>query len=147
MTNLLLKNIKDLSYIINNISKSTFFADDTSIKFSNSDSTDHATEFVMTFDKINLWLAINSLSLNLNKTNFVHFAAKSNTKLYINVYFEYIQLNNIYNITFFGLIIDSTLSWKKQIEQLASNLSSAGYSIRSLKSIMSQKSLRIIFYS
>jgi len=101
----------------------------------------------MTFNKINLWFAINSLSLNLNKTNFVYFTAKSNTKLDINVYFEYIQLNNIYNIKFLGLIIDNTLSWKKQIEQLASNLSSAGYSIRSLKSIMSQKSLRKICYS
>jgi len=102
--------IKDLPDIINNISKSTLFADDTSIKFSNSDSTDHAKEFIMTFDKINLWFAINSLSLNLNKTNFVHFTAKSNTKLDINVYFEYIQLNNIYNIKFLGLIIDNTLS-------------------------------------
>jgi len=139
--------IKDLPYIINNISKSTLFADDTSTKFSTSDSTDHGPEFIMTFDKINLQFAINSLSLNLNKTNFVHFTAKSNTKLDINIYFEYIQFHNIYNIKFFGLTIGNTLSWKIQIEQLASKLSSAGYSIRSLKSIMFQKSLRKNYYS
>ena len=50
--------IKDVPYIISNISTSTLFADDTSIKFSNSDSTDHATEFIMTFDNINLWIAV-----------------------------------------------------------------------------------------
>jgi len=120
------------------------FTDDTSI-FSTSDYTDYATEFVVTFDKIHLWFTINSLSLNFNKINYVHFTAKTNTEIDININFEDIQINNIYNIKFLGLTIDNTLSWKKQIEQLASNLSSAGYAIRSLKSIMFQKSLRIIF--
>ena len=68
--------IKDVPYTMNNISKATLFNEDTSTKFSNSDSTDYATKFVMTFDKINFWFAINSLSLNLNKTNYVHFKAK-----------------------------------------------------------------------
>jgi hypothetical protein len=100
----------------------------------------------MTFDKINLRFAINSLSLNLSKTNYVHFTAKSNTKIDVNIKFEEMQINNIYNINFLGLTIDNTLSWKKQIEQLASQLSSAGYTNRSLRS-MSQKSLRIIYFS
>jgi len=79
----------------------------------------------MTFDKINLRLAINSLSLNLNKTNYVHFTAKSNTKIDVNIKFEEIEINNIYNIQFLGLTIDNTLSRKKQIKQLASKLISA----------------------
>ena len=115
------------------------FADDTSIIFSNSDFTDYATEFIAAFDKINLWFTINSLSLNLNKNNYVHFTAKSNTKINININFEDIQINNIYNIKFFGLTTDNTLSWKKYTEQLAPNLSTVGYSIRSLKSVLSQK--------
>ena len=113
--------------------------DNSSIIFSNSDSTDYAIEFIVTFDKINLWCAINSLSLNLNKTNCVHFTAKTNMKIDINVNFEDIQINNIYNIKFFGLTVGSTLSWKKHIEQLTSKLSYAGYSIRTLKSVMSQE--------
>jgi len=44
----------DLPYIINNISKLTLFTDDTNIIFSNSNSIDHATEFIVTFDKMNL---------------------------------------------------------------------------------------------
>ena len=84
------------------------FADDTRIILSNSDSTDHATEFIVTFDKINLLFAINSLSLNLNKTNYVDFTAKSNTKIDINISFEDIQIKNIYNKKFLGLTIDNT---------------------------------------
>ena len=121
------------------------FTDNSSIIFSDSDSTDYATEFIVTFDTINLWFAISSLSLNLNKINYVHFTAKWSTKSDINNNFEGIQINNIYNITFLGLIIGGR--WKKQIEQLAPRLSSVGYSVRSLKSIMSQKSLRTIYFS
>ena len=44
----------DVPYVINNISKPTLFTDDTSIIFSNSESTD-ATEFIAPFDKINLF--------------------------------------------------------------------------------------------
>jgi hypothetical protein len=137
--------INDLPYIINNIFNPTLFSDNTSIILSNSDSSDHATECIATFNKINLLFAINSLSLNLSETNCVHFTAKSNIKIDININFEDIKIKSIYNTKFLGLTTDNALSWKKQIEQLASKLSSAGYSIRYLKSILSQKSLRTIF--
>jgi len=92
------------------------FANNASIIFSNSDSTDYVTEFIMTFDKIDIWFAINSLSLNLNKTNYVHFTVKTNTKIHININFEDTQINNINNKKILGLTIDNTLSWKKQIK-------------------------------
>jgi hypothetical protein len=81
------------------------FTDDNSVIFSTSDSTDYATEFVVTFDKIHLWFAISSLSLNLNKTNYMHFIAKTNTEININLDFNDIQINNIYNIKFLGFPI------------------------------------------
>ena len=52
-------------------------------------------------------------------------------KLILNINFEDIQIINIYSMKFLGLTIDNILSCKKQIKQLASKLSSAGYSIRS----------------
>jgi hypothetical protein len=79
--------MNDLAYIINNISKPTLFTDDTSIIFCNSESIDCATEFIVTFDRINLCFAIKSLSLNLNKTNHVHFPAKLNVKIDTNINF------------------------------------------------------------
>jgi hypothetical protein len=67
--------INDLRHIISNISKTTLFADNASIIFSNSDSISYASVFTAMFDKINLWFAISSLSLSLNKTNYVDFRA------------------------------------------------------------------------
>jgi hypothetical protein len=57
------------------VSKPTLFTDDTSIIFSNSESTYYATEFIVPFDKITYVFAIISL-FNLNKTDYVHFTAK-----------------------------------------------------------------------
>jgi len=61
--------------MISNISKPTLLADNTSIIFSNSDSLSYASVFTAMFGKINLWFAISSLSLSLNKTNYVDFRA------------------------------------------------------------------------
>jgi hypothetical protein len=62
--------------------------------------------------------------------------------------YQNIQINNTYNTKFFGLIIDSTWkSWKDQINHLVTKLSSAGYSIRTLSSVMSQESLRMIYFA
>jgi len=46
---------------------------------------------------------------------------------------------------FLGLTVDNIISWKKQIEQLASKLRFAGYSISSLNYV--PKSLRTIYFS
>jgi len=89
------------------------FADDTSIIFSNYDITDYATEFIATFGTINLWFTINSLSVNLNETNYVHFTGKSNTKFDININIDDIQINNICNTKFLESTIDNILSWKQ----------------------------------
>ena len=56
--------INSLPYIISNIS---IFADNTSIIFYNSDSISCASEFIVIFDKINVWFAISSLSLSLSQ--------------------------------------------------------------------------------
>jgi hypothetical protein len=58
------------------MSHPAMFTDDISIIFFNSDTTDYATEFIVTFFKINLRFAISSLSLNLNNTNYAHVTAK-----------------------------------------------------------------------
>jgi hypothetical protein len=64
--------VNDLSYIINNLSKplNLFCSLMTLVLYF---LPDYATEFIVTFDKIHLRFAINSLLLNFNKINYVHF--------------------------------------------------------------------------
>ena len=56
-------------------------------------------------------------------------------------------INNTYSKNFLGLTLDSILSSKTHFDQLSSKLSSACYIIRSLKSVISTKSLRTIYFS
>jgi hypothetical protein len=78
----------------------------------------------------------------------VHFTAKSKSKIDININFEDIWTYTLYNIKFLGLTIDNTLSLKKQIEQLASQLSSAGvFFLSDPLSQLKEKSLITIYFS
>jgi hypothetical protein len=47
---------------------------------------------------------------------------------------------------FLGLIIDDNLSWKNHIDHLMSKLSSACFAVRTVKFIISQKALRIVYF-
>jgi hypothetical protein len=50
-------------------------------------------------------------------------------------------------MSFLGLIIDNTLSWKSHIDWLMSKLSSACYVIRAVKPYVTQETLRMIYFS
>jgi hypothetical protein len=65
--------INDLPYLINKIWKPILYADDTSILCSNFDMVEHEMVLKTILDKINKWFVVNSLSLNFNKTNCMHF--------------------------------------------------------------------------
>jgi len=54
---------------------------------------------------------------------------------------------NTLSTRFLGLTLDSTLSWNLHIEQLNSKLNSACHVIRLLKTIISTKNLRIVYFA
>lgn len=64
--------INDLPYKINNISKPIVFANNTSIIYSNSDSTDYVTEFIVTFDKINSTDYVTKFIVTFDKINAIN---------------------------------------------------------------------------
>jgi hypothetical protein len=51
------------------------------------------------------------------------------------------------NIKFLGLHIEKTLSWKFHIEKLVTRMSSACYAIRTVKGLMSQETLKMIYFT
>ena len=60
----------------NKSSAPIIFADDTSILFAHSDLIDCNKNFHIVFETLNEWYKANQLSLNFNKTNYIHFATK-----------------------------------------------------------------------
>jgi predicted membrane protein len=77
----------------------------------------------------------------------MQFMAKPKLTVNINIGYKVKPINNTCSKNFLGLTLDSTLSWKTYIDQLSPNLNSACYVIRSLKSVISMKSLRTIYFS
>ena len=70
--------IIDLPKIINKTSAPIIFADDTSILFTHSNPIDFNKNINIVLTTLNKWLRANHLSLNFNKTNYVHFTTKRN---------------------------------------------------------------------
>ena len=59
--------------IINKISAPIIFADEISILFAHSNLIHLNKNLHRVFTTLNKWLRANQLSLNFNKTNYVHF--------------------------------------------------------------------------
>ena len=89
----------------------------------------------------------NLLILNFNKTHYMHFTTKSKLAVDVHISHKINTIINTYSTNFLVLTLDSSLSWKTQIDQLSSKVNLACYVIRSLKSVISTMNLRTIYFS
>jgi hypothetical protein len=65
----------------------------------------------------------------------------------IRICYENKHITNTSSTQFLGLNTDETLSWKYHTDQLVTKMSSACYTVRPLKDLMSQETLRMIYSS
>jgi hypothetical protein len=139
--------VNDLPKIISNESITILFADDTSILVKNPNPVAFGNDINAVFKHINEWFVANLLSLNFDKTNFIHFTSKSKPKIGINITYNNMQINTINNNKFLGILFNDTLSWKTHIGYIIPKLSTVFYAIRIMKPCMSQNILRMIHFS
>ena len=83
---------------------------------------------------INEWFNTNLLSLNLDKTHFIHFVSKNSSSTDFNIKHGNKKIANVYNTKFLGLTLDNTLSWRTHIDTIMPKLSSASFALRVVKS-------------
>ena len=70
-------------------------------------------------DKLYLWLNVNRLSLNIEKTNFTIFHPYNKPlKQYITIKINKKAIDEKQSIKYLGVLIDSSLSWKYQISNI-----------------------------
>ena len=89
----------------------------------------------------------NFLSLNFEKTHYIHYITKNNPTINIKIHYDSKLIPSIINTKFLGVNIDSTLSWRNHIEQLIYKQRAACYVIRSIKPYMSHTTLIAVYYS
>lgn len=103
----------------------TLYADDTSLFYSG-----HSLETVISqaqhdLDLLHIWLQSNLLTINASKTKYVIFCAKNkkignHSPLTINGE----NITKVNNEKYLGLILDSQLTWKPQIEKVRNKINS-----------------------
>ena len=93
---------------------------------------------------LNEWFDTNLLSLNYDKTQYVHFAPNGTFFHALTIGHNNKLISNSTNTKFPRIIIENTLSWKAHIDQLIPKLCMACYAIRTVKPFMCEETLRSI---
>ena len=144
---LFLLYINVLPKIINKTSAPIIFADGTTTLFAYSNLIDFNKNIHIVFTTLNKWLRANQLSLNFNKTNYVHFPTKRNMIVNLKTGFNNNFITNNSHTKFVGVTMDNTLTWNNHIDLLVIKLSTACYIIRNAKIYVSASSLKMICYA
>jgi hypothetical protein len=144
---LFLVYVNDLPKIINRTSAPIIFADDASILFAHSNLIDYNKNIYIVFRTLNKWLRANQLSLNFNKTNYVHFTTKRNMSVNLKIGFNNNFITNSSYTKYLGVTVSNTSSWNNHIDLLMKKLSKACYIIRNAKTYLSALSLKVIYYA
>ena len=98
------------------------FADDTNIFCSDVNILDLCKNVSLELDKLNIWFAVNKLSLNVSKTNFILFGnRKYNGDVDIKI--NGINIERVYVTKFLGVLIDHKLNWKDHINHICNKVS------------------------
>jgi hypothetical protein len=144
---LFLLYINDLQHSIDKNNKIVLFADDTSLIISNPDPINFRDYANKILQHIHKWFNANLISLNWEKTNFMHFTTKNNLSSNFDVIYKDKKLTTVDSIKFLGLTLDNSPSWKKHIETIVPKLSAAAFAMRVVQSFLSLDSLKLIYYS
>lgn len=140
--------INDLETVVESSSiLITKYADDTNVLITGKNYETLKERTVSVIDELANWFKGNSLSLNMKKTDCIHFEhSRSN-----NVFPDRITLNNAeiaynYSTKFLGLKIDKHLNWSEQVDMICSKLGRACYALKELKKVADSSTLLAAYY-
>ena len=120
------------------------FADDTSVFISHK-NLDILTNLLNSeLSQISTWF---KLSLNISKTNFIHFKTNNSHKIDSNLIIDGLPLIEKNSTKFLGVTIDSNLTWKEHIHSIHTSISRNTGILYKLKEFLSEKSLLILYNS
>ena len=100
-------------------------------------------------DKVYAWLAINKLSLNMNKTKYMIFHAinKSIEGIIPNLVINGIQIHRVNSFNFLGLNLHENMSWKTHTEFVANKLAKYSGVLNRIKHFLPIDVLRKLYFS
>ena len=122
------------------------FADDTNLFFETNSLDEDITTINRGLNVVNNWCAVNKLTLNVKKTNFIVIKNPQNKKtLNKTISINYKNVIQSDNIKFLGITINSTLNWSSHIENLRSGLRSSLALIYLASTFLPEKVLILLY--
>ena len=123
------------------------YADDTTIYFNLEDFDPTCIEADITneLEKVNIWLKLNKLSLNTQKTKLMVFHRKQKNVREINLSIDHNQIEQIPVFNFLGIIFDENLSWKNHTKMIANKISRVTGMLYRLKSVFPKEVLVTLY--
>ena len=101
------------------------YADDTTIYFNLKDFDFENTEKNINaeLEKVNTWLKLNKLSLNVQKTKFMVFHRKRKKVSEVNVAIDNTVIERVQYFNVLGIMLNEALSWKNHIAKVSNRIS------------------------
>ena len=114
-----INDLPDISKILNVY----LFADDTNIYYESNSLRDIERTINKVLQKLYLWLNVNHLSLNIDKTNFLIFHPYNKSLKHVTIKINKKAIKEKEYIKYLGVLVDYSLSWKYQISSLTKKIS------------------------
>ena len=140
--------INDLITISNKL-KFIMYADDTTIYFNLEDFDPYhlKRDINNELEKITLWLKMNKLSLNVQKTKFMIFHRKQKQISEINIAINDTDIERVESFNFLGLHIHESLSWRTHADTVKNKVSKVVGILYRLKNIFPMYILQTLYNS
>ena len=129
---------------VSKILQFVLFADDTNIFCSDVNILDLCKNVSLELDKLNIWFAVNKLSLNVSKTNFIIFGNRK-YKGEVDIKINDISIERVYTTKFLGVLIDHQLNWKEHIDYICNKVSRNIAVIFKASNVLNTKSLHSLY--
>lgn len=124
------------------------YADDTALIFTGNNWEEVKDKMINGLNVTKLWLESFKLSLNLTKTKYIAFSLTNASRPnFTNIIVENQQINEVAQIKYLGVIVDSFLKWGPHIEHLSNKIRFLIHKFYILREILNTNILAIIYRS
>ena len=126
--------------------KCILFADDTNLFCSGYDIIKLSEVVTNELNKLKDWFAVNKLSLNVNKTNYMIFSNKKCVPD-VKIKISNIEIMRVKVAKFLGVLIDEKLSWNEHIALVKSKISKSIFLLNRAKHVLNDRALLTLYNS
>ena len=134
---------------VSNVLQFILYADDTNVFYSDPNFERLFAVMNEELPKLSTWFRSNKLSLNLIKTNYIHFKNPQAPKIdnYPDLIIDNVSLEPKENTKFLGVTIDHYLNWNSHIENITVSVSRGIGVLYKLRSFLPLRTLVIVYNS